>query len=364
MLFIIGNGFDIALGLKTSYRDFLQWYISTSDKKDTESIKKLKATIKNDIDSNNSTVKSWADLEIRLGEYTSEFSDDEVDEFILVYSDIKEKLNEYLKEQVKTITNGEVEADASKSVRNFFTEIYDFFPVQPQQRLKKLIFDINSDVTYSFVNLNYTNTLEFFLDTKDKTLRTRMPANITRYDTIGNIVQIHGPVDNFLMGVDNESQIVNETFRNNPDVRRTMIKTQVNYELEEAVPDEVTKLIDTTGLICFFGVSLGDSDISWWKKIGEWLKAHSYRNIVIFWYSKDSEPQLHQNLRLKAADNVRKRFANQAGLNDTDLEELKDRIYVQIFSDNPNQHHENRRNIADEKWYKALENLTLPLAEE
>ena len=45
MLFIIGNGFDMALGLDTSYSAFLDLYTSQSSEDDTPTIIKLGGTV-------------------------------------------------------------------------------------------------------------------------------------------------------------------------------------------------------------------------------------------------------------------------------------------------------------------------------
>ncbi len=74
--FLIGNGFDLNLGLKTSYQDFLDYYLKNTNN-DTEIIKYFKNIIKeeqeNDID-------TWADAEIFLGKITEKF--DDADKFL------------------------------------------------------------------------------------------------------------------------------------------------------------------------------------------------------------------------------------------------------------------------------------------
>jgi hypothetical protein len=54
ILYIIGNGFDLSLGLKTSYNNFYQYYKTVES--DNVNIQKLKKNI-------SKTYESWADLE-------------------------------------------------------------------------------------------------------------------------------------------------------------------------------------------------------------------------------------------------------------------------------------------------------------
>ncbi len=59
ILFLIGNGFDINIGLKSKYIDFYKYY--NSIKSDNEIITALKESLSiND--------ENWSDLETALGE--------------------------------------------------------------------------------------------------------------------------------------------------------------------------------------------------------------------------------------------------------------------------------------------------------
>ena len=82
---IIGNGFDLNLDLKTSYRHFYEYYKNQESK--NENIKLLKKEI--DSDSEN-----WSDLELALGKFTSKIKT--VDEFEVIRRDIILNLSNYL----------------------------------------------------------------------------------------------------------------------------------------------------------------------------------------------------------------------------------------------------------------------------
>jgi hypothetical protein len=47
-------------------------------------------------------------------------------------------------------------------------------------------------------------------------------------------------------------------------------------------------------------------------------------------------------------------------LDDAELMKHKQRIFVHIFSDNPEQRYEDRKYVADESWYKILEKPDAP----
>ena len=80
--FFIGNGYDINIGLKTAYHDFLKWYVEQPSKNDT--ITDFKKIIEDGIE-------YWSDLEIALGKYTTRFSSfEQIEE---VYDDINNEIS-------------------------------------------------------------------------------------------------------------------------------------------------------------------------------------------------------------------------------------------------------------------------------
>lgn len=85
LLFVIGNGFDLQLGLPTSYSDFYKYYISRPSQ--SEVISRLKGEI-------SQNQQNWSDLELALGKISANYSD--VDTFCEVYDDIQTELQRYL----------------------------------------------------------------------------------------------------------------------------------------------------------------------------------------------------------------------------------------------------------------------------
>ena len=325
MLFMIGNGFDLAMGLKTSYRDFINWYITQKEEPENERISSFKNTIQSDIETN---INSWADLEIKLGEYTAEYGDDGAEDFLFVYRDMKEKLNDYIKNQ-EAMVDLSNEAAIKKELTQFFLSFYNRFPTNTKSSFKSILEGHNGSVPYHFLSYNYTHTLENCLDILPKPLRKR--GNYE--DKIGRIVHIHGEIDKSpLIGVDSENQILNEAFKSDVGILRALVKPRMNEEMQENTAKTAFDLINGSNIICLFGVSLGNSDISWWKILGEWLKANDGRKLVIFWYSKEPLSSLHYDIKLTREDNVKKHFIKQAGFTDDDFAKVGSRITVHIYS--------------------------------
>lgn len=82
----------------------------------------------------------------------------------------------------------------------------------------------------SVITLNYTNTLE-------KILNLSSGATTKGFDssnTLRNLIHVHGILgQSIIIGVDNETQIKNEEFKKNDDIKDLMIKEQSNLVMKE-----------------------------------------------------------------------------------------------------------------------------------
>ena len=89
--FLVGNGFDIASGIDTSYGAFYKWYCDQASEK--EHINKFRKEIKEDIKKGG---KNWADFELGLGQYTKHFTVENATEFLECYEDAHEMIIKFL----------------------------------------------------------------------------------------------------------------------------------------------------------------------------------------------------------------------------------------------------------------------------
>ena len=325
MLFIIGNGFDMALGLKTSYKDFLDWYLVQDSDTQGPRLRKFKNGITADIKEN---VHSWADLEIKLGEYTANYGADEVDDFLFVYRDMKDQLNAYLKTQEDLVDYSNKKAIANAMSKLLFN-FYKGFPANQRRRLEAELESSQSTVVYNFITFNYTRVLEKCIELFPNPLRKRGQYYHVR-DTLGTIHYLHGEIDNSpLFGVDHPPQIHNEAFRTDRHVLLALVKPYMNEEMQYNTATQAQTLIDHSDTICILGTSLGDSDVSWWQCIGGWLAKNKHRRLVILWFSREQISKVHGDLVYDRIDAIKTRFIKQAAVN----ESVKSQILVQIYTE-------------------------------
>lgn len=102
ILYLIGNGFDLRLGLPTQYKDFLKYYerqtpkLGAGHSQEEEAIKKYKERFFAEMKERKERgEEQWKDLEVALGEFTTEFGDD-VEVFRSFYYDLNNSLEVYL----------------------------------------------------------------------------------------------------------------------------------------------------------------------------------------------------------------------------------------------------------------------------
>ena len=317
ILYILGNGFDLNLGMKTSYKDFYDYYksiISTN-----ENIEKLKKNISNNY-------KNWSDLEYALGQYTDEFKT--VEDFDVVFEDIGEKLAEYLKTEEDKFKPETINQE------KFFKDL-----VKPEEYLlpadkislnnfKSKFNNGNWDI--NIFTFNYTRTIEKIIENKKNIKLGYHPVG-TASAILSSIEHIHGYVDErMVLGVNDVSQLKNKEFHNNIDVLEAIIKEKCNRAYRHTIDNQFTTKIQQANLICIFGSSIGDTDNMWWKLIGQKL----INEIPIIIFTKGEEVISarigYKNNRTERK--MRKYFLNKTKLSDEEKEKFGNNIYVVIDS--------------------------------
>ena len=112
IVYLIGNGFDRNLGLRTSYRDFYNFY--KKQRSSNENIRRIKEFIAN------GESELWSDLEVALGKITTEFNDP--DDFVDIIKDISDNLLKYIKTEARCLT---IESTANEKLRNYLCSPFD-----------------------------------------------------------------------------------------------------------------------------------------------------------------------------------------------------------------------------------------------
>jgi len=290
VLFIVGNGFDLNIGLKTGFNDVFKWYKNLNSNSDEAYIKEFISELEqNPI--------LWSDYEKQLGRHTLIFNKNNLN----IFNDQVESFRKALISKLKFEQNRIVIPSKRKHIISEFfiksiTGFYHFLPKTSRDTLSSLLSLSHNNLKfeYNFLTFNYTNTLERLLNfvkyySKTKTLRSYQDGNYSTpvNDNIGEVIHIHGTLDKAcILGVDNKNQIVNKILSKDKDMQ-WLIKPYQNKLIGENTEKNAKKLIDTSNVICVYGMSLGVTDKSWWVYINNWLKADTSRHLVIFFYNNE-----------------------------------------------------------------------------
>lgn len=325
--FLIGNGFDIALGLKSSYADFYKWYCNQNS--DSQQIEIFKQDIKTDIEKKGG--KNWSDFEIGLGKYTSKFSKDTIQDFLHCYEDVGNKMLEYLE-----LETGRFEEDIDKTKIETFRKGIANFLSNLQPREQKEIENYfpqngNYNVTVKMISFNYTSWLDEFVE-KASTEPLRIWNTGVYQHTmtlVPDVIHAHGKINEWpIFGVNDESQVANKDLLSDATFHDIMIKPRSVVKNGQLWHEDAHTIIGNSDVICIFGMSMGATDSVWFEQIMEWLPANAAHHLIIFWHTDNpsngrSVLQTTQNRRA-----ARTKITDYSLLTNEMIAALEDRIHV------------------------------------
>lgn len=318
--YIIGNGFDLCLGLNTRYSDFYDYY--QNQPSPSEEVKQLKATI----DKNK---ENWVDLELALGEYTSNFKDS--NSATQVMEDLCDHLTEYLKLQSFLIpqSNEKLKEEMLRCLAN----PNEFFLPTDKERIESYYYNRVASNKITILTLNYTPSIESILDYVDN-----QPISINDNDSwLGSGAEVHRILhphhtldDTILVGLNDESQIANQTLCNDEAFKENFIKPACNKMLSSGIDTQCSNVINNSDLFVIFGSSLGATDKLWWQKIANRM-VNSNSLLLLFIYNREME-RTGRKLGSQKREIINNFVSHLEGYTDTQIEDIKRKTLVSFNS--------------------------------
>ena len=310
VLYILGNGFDKAVGMKTSYPEFYHYLMENTD-----NCSDLMQQLKSDI---NADKELWSDMEVAFGQFTLKIKTAE--ELENLYFELSDKLQDYLQEEENAFNPDKYKA---KFVADFIRPS-KYMGATDRLRYNAFQKAVGASCDISVMTLNYTNTLEKLLALGDSTNRAIDGNNFFR-----QVIHLHGRLgESIIIGVDNEEQIANEELRNNEDVKDFLIKVQSNYTMKQTRHRTCENLISNANLVILYGVSLGDTDARWWKLLGEQFKKRNTISIVQHLYMPNAITPTRQQLLGRIERKQRNCIMEKMGFKKEEWpEDTADRLY-------------------------------------
>lgn len=112
--FLIGNGFDVGLGMRSKFTDYFPQYIEESkNKSDTLS------AFSKEIEANK---EDWSYFEKKIGEYTDKFTKETVREYKAQFKDFEVNFIKYLQQEENSLTY-----DKAKIFKVFPNALLNFY---------------------------------------------------------------------------------------------------------------------------------------------------------------------------------------------------------------------------------------------
>nr|MBR4281924.1 bacteriophage abortive infection AbiH family protein [Clostridia bacterium] len=334
--FLIGNGFDLNLGLATKFNDFLKVYTKPTDS-DSALIRAFKEHVltENEL---------WANAEMAFGQYTAAFNPTAevtktADDFCECYEHFCRELASYLSKEEERINFTSLSKFIGNVLPKSLLGYLSGFREVEKQSLLEAQKGVSGGEIFNFINFNYTTTLDMCLAAipKRDVMGTRTYGN-TRYSNgIGTLIHVHGYTSHdMILGVNDESQVANSTLFDGygPEYINEIIKVKANAMAEQNTDEKAHSLLRTSDVIYIYGMSLGKTDILWWQRICERLHKNPALHVIIHCF--DAPERTHfSRLHHKYAGDKRREFVSYCDLPADVKQQITQRIHIDdsnIFS--------------------------------
>lgn len=309
ILFIIGNGFDLGLGMKTRYSDMYESYFNSES--DSEVIRDFKWKLYRD-----QKYEKWSDFEMGMAKNADYFQTES--EFIECVRDFKKHMVAYLESESEKM----LQIMNSNSKEKMYSVIWSslggfengFIP--NHRRIIKNIKE-GKNVSLAFLNFNYTKIFDILL-------------RIARVNE--EPIHIHGTLgEDIVTGVDGADQLSETNYKITRKTERAFIKPKFNEAYDTDRLETAKEMIMNSDIICSYGFSFGESDRTWLELISQWLSVDEDHHLVAFLYDNASYDKSNSDIVMEVEEEKKLVFLNKLNLSADSV--LFDQIHIPVGYD-------------------------------
>lgn len=305
--YLIGNGFDIGLGLKTQYSDFVskvtnklenECAIYPAHEKASFDIAIKRWLLKN---LKSKQIEFWHDAEEAFG--TLGFSEIEGRS-----QDVVQHCHVWFQREMWEWVNGKNDLfrlphlSEDLITKNFLGQLVcGWLGGLPQSVRNTIYRQMASEVVeLNFISFNYTNIIEKLLSVFNQNRQYIVAPKTSRGSIqvmvqIGDCVHVHGEVSpegnlqELVFGVDNGSQILDAAVSSSAENRRRLVKQDYIKYTHAGETERVLDILGGTSFLVTLGHSFGKTDSFWWDKIFNDLSSEIYKVVVCPYFKSDDE---------------------------------------------------------------------------
>ena len=133
--------------------------------------------------------------------------------------------------------------------------------------------------------------------------------------------------------MDNEGQL-NAKFEISDSVRRTFVKPFFNENTDIQKIQTAKFIINSSNIICVYGMSLGDTDQTWKKLIVKWLLDDDSHLLFYFKYPPSDIPKQYRDEILDKEDELKDELIDILKTDDhKDLTPVINQIHIPVIKD-------------------------------
>lgn len=318
--FLIGNGFDLNLGMKTRYTDMYDSYIKSKSKSTV--IDKFKKDLQKE---EHNHYQNWSDFEMGMARYAENYTNE--NDFIECIWDFKAHMVEWIKSEESAVVH-KIISSPNDSINGVINALQTFHRGSTRNityEIEDIIYE-HKYCSFGFITFNYTNILDRILKMAPK----RFTMEDITFDVEPDIVHIHGSLDyEVVLGVDNKSQVSNN-FKLTRNTELAFIKPEFNNIYDSRKVDKAVNMINRSSVICAFGLSLGESDKTWLNILKEWILSNDKHHLIYYVYDDTQIPLYNYDMKIQYEEALKDEFFKKLKLSDTLVEKIRNRVHIPV----------------------------------
>ncbi len=328
---LVGNGFDLSLGLETSPDAFLAEFVKENvhreDASDNRSAadshpgERLAKTIAVE------GLKAWSAYEEKIGEYSKEYSLENVEDYFDEIDALQQFLTVWLSGEDERITEEFIKKNAGPCLKSL-AKFQDALPVRQKEAISALYAAHKSeDRAFDILCFNYTSALRRMYDSLGGEGAALAGLSGNRAVRLGKFIYVHDSLKGVpVTGVNDVEQIANPDIAGDSRACSLLIKGEIQSSVLHKNDDSLgLSIIATAKLIVVFGMSFGKCDRRWWEKVLGRMRADKEVLLVLYVFSQDKVRLTPLTLLRREASALRS-LLDGAGFDSID--DIVDRIIV------------------------------------